>query len=179
MFFIKKMIARYHSYNRSVKFMFISQLIILFIQIISIIVSIFYNIIKQDYFGLTISNIISFVFFLITFIIDFKTNYSFTGKKILKLIPNIICLFFSAFFLLYIFLYGSRFHPLNIIHGITLLYLIAFGLNYITTGIKEFIISIYKNKIRNNEQFVEDNNNIIVTPNDLNENTIGSDTPQN
>ena len=81
MLFVKKMIARYHSYNRSVKFMFISQLIILFIQIISIIFSMVYYLIKHYFFELTIANIISFVFFLIAFIIDFTTNYNFTGKK--------------------------------------------------------------------------------------------------
>ena len=189
MCFIKKMIARYRSYNRTAKLMCKNQLIILFIQIISIIFSIIYYLIKHYFFELTIANIISFVFFLIAFIIDFTTNYNFTGKKILKLIPNIICLFFSGFFLLYVFIDGMSFctfgctrqHPLNIIHGITLLYLIGFGLNYVTTGIKECIISIYKNKNknRNNENFVEDNNNTILTPNDVNENIIGSDTSQN
>ncbi len=181
------MIARYHSYNRTVKSIFINQFIIVLCQIISIIFSIFYSIFVYDFFDLTITNIISFVFFLIIFIFDICSNYNFAGKNILKLIPNIICLIISGFFQFYVLLYGmslciiacSKQHPLHILHGITFLFMISFGFNYLTTGIKLYIQSIYENKNRNNEHFVEENNNTIVTPNDINENNIGSDNPQN
>ena len=181
------MIARYHSFNNTGKYLFFSELIILFCQIISVIFSIIYYIIKYDFFELTIANIISFVLFLIPFIIDICTNYNFTGKNSLKIIPNIICIFFSGIFLLYVFISGIGFcmggckkeHPLNVLHGITLLLMAFFAFNYLITGIKDFLISIYENKNTNNEHFIEGNYNVIVTTNDMNGYTIGSNITQN
>ena len=70
-------------------------------------------------------------------------------------------------------------HPLNVLHGITLLLMAFFAFNYLITGIKDFLISIYENKNTNNEHFIEGNYNVIVTTNDMNGYTIGSNITQN
>ena len=81
------MIKQYCTYNYSGNF--INQLIILISQTISLIYSIIDYITDKKYEEIIIPNLLSFVFFLIPFIIEIRTNNNFTGKKFLKLIPNI------------------------------------------------------------------------------------------
>ena len=58
--------------------------------------------------------------------------------------------------------------------------MIGIAIIYLLISIKLKIDTFYKNRNKNNEQhFVEDNNNTIVSPNDMNENTFGPDNPQN
>ena len=87
---------------------------------------------------------------------------------------------FLSFFLDSFCSFGcTKQHSLNILHGIPFLYMCVFAIIYLIIGIKLKIESIYENRNKNNEQhFVEENNNTIVTSNYMNENTIGSDNPQ-
>ena len=173
------MIERYRSYNCSVKYIFISQLIILISLTISLIYCITEH--KKDK-EMIISNLYSFVFFLIPFIIEIKINYSFRGSKFLKLIPNIICLTLSGIFLFKVFFLGVSFclfscsssHPLNELHLLTFLYMFVFTILYFIIGIKLRIQSFYEDINNNNEQHLnikednKDNNYKIFTSNDMN-----------
>ena len=175
------MMERYQSYNCSDKFIYISQLIILFSQAISIIVSIIYYIFKKDFYKLIIINILSFIFYFIFFKIDISLNYTFI-VKILKIFLKRICFMLSVVFQIVVFIFRYKELPLNLLHGFTLLYMFVLSFTYFIIDIKLKIESIFSNRNKNNEQHLntpEENNNTIDTPNEMNENIIGSDTSQN
>ncbi len=179
---------QYQSYNCSDRFIYISQLIILFSQAINIIFTIIYYIFKKDFFEVIIVNILSFVLFLIFFKIEISLNntcYTYIVKKL-----KFACLSLSEIFQGVVFVFGwsfctfgcTRKHPLILLQGFTLLYMLVLSLTYIIIDIKLKIESIFKNRNKNNEQHLntpEENNNTIDTPNEMNENIIGSDTSQN
>ncbi len=161
------MIERDHCNNCSGKFIHTSQKIILISLTISLIFCIIDEIIFDHFKGFAIVNFISIVFFIITLFIGL--NYNDTGKNCLKFISNAICLIISGYCLGMIFFFGMSFctfgctrgHPLNILHGLTFLYMFLIAIIYLIIGIKLKIESI----CRNNEQhFVQDNDNTIVTP---------------
>lgn len=71
-------------------------------------------------------------------------------------------------------------HPLNLLHLITLIYMIVFSIIYIIIGIILWIESIKGNKDNELiENISENNNNTIVTSNDLNEKTISHSNEHN
>ena len=136
------MIKAIKELKSSIKCLIIIQIIILFFQVISV----FYCIIENGFREITILNILSFICFFIAFIIDIVFKYDFTGNKVYKLIPNLLLIIISGYFLFSVFISGlsiclpflgcSSGHPLNFLHGITLLFMIVYFFAYICISVK-------------------------------------------
>ena len=161
----------------STKFIIVSQIIIIFCQMISVIFCFFGNDERMSIFCY-----FTFICFFLTFILDISLKYDFTKINFIRVFLFIILLSLSIFSQGIAFFIGIPFctfgctarHPLNVLHGIMVVVLIVYMIAY-------FIII---SNLKPNQQIRQFNNpqlgnNINYNDNAVNNNHANLLTPQN
>ena len=153
------------SLRAPIKFIIISQIIIVICQMISVI----YCFMEDDKEEIRIFSNLTFIFFFPTVLIDIILKYDFTGNNTITLIIKIILLLISGFFQFCGFVAGrsvrpSSCHPLNDLHGIMVLVMIVYFIAYLC-------ITIFLGS-KSNQQISQLNKPQLVNPLNYNDNSI-------